>query len=164
MLCQDSPNIKYLINRSLTVRLPEGSFQITSLLYYFIVYVNSSKIALSCRFRLIRKAAAKVRTFSIIFQIFSKLFSNYFFRRRFPSSTRRARQENSPEKHPEVSHLQSLSLSISTASFPKAGAKVEGLYEPAKSYNKFFPGKSKVFSSKVDYQYVIKHIFREAGI
>ena len=49
-------------------------------------------------------------------------------------SAGRAKQGNSPENHSEVSHFQSLSLSISTASFPKAGAKVGALYETAKSY------------------------------
>ena len=34
----------------------------------------------SSRFRFTGKAAAKVRTFSINFQIFSKLFSKFFFR------------------------------------------------------------------------------------
>ncbi|HJA83581.1 MAG TPA: hypothetical protein H9785_06410, partial [Candidatus Bacteroides intestinavium] len=51
---------------------------------------------------------------------------------------------------PEVSQYQSVSLSISTASFPKAGAKVEPLREPAKYYNRFFGENMKVFSIRTD--------------
>ncbi|HJA83580.1 MAG TPA: hypothetical protein H9785_06405, partial [Candidatus Bacteroides intestinavium] len=51
---------------------------------------------------------------------------------------------------PEVSQYQSVSLSISTASFPKAGAKVEPLREPAKYYERFLGENMKVFSSMTD--------------
>ena len=126
-----------------------------SALVLLIVYVNSSKIASRLasvspgRFRFTGKAAAKVRTFSINFQIFSKLFSKFFFREK-PGPARPAKWGNLHRNTPEVSQYQSVSLSISTASFLKAGAKVEPLREPAKYYDRFFGGNMKVFSSRTD--------------
>ena len=61
-------------------------------MYYFIVYVNSSKIALLSAPRFSGKAAAKVRTFSVIFQIFSKVFS--IFLRKWSPARRRPLSEN----------------------------------------------------------------------
>ena len=46
------------------------------------------KDRLFCRFRFTGKAAAKVRTFSVNFQIFSKLFSKFFFSGEKPGPAR----------------------------------------------------------------------------
>ena len=102
-----------------------------------------------CRFRLTGKAAAKVRTFSINFQIFSKLFSKFFSGEK-PGPARPAKGGSLHRNTPEVSQYQSVSLSISTASFPKAGAKVEPLREPAKYYERFLRENMKVFSIRTD--------------
>ena len=76
-------------------------------------------------------------------------------------SAGRAKRKKSPEIRSEVAHFQSLSLSIIAASFPKAGAKVEGLWEPAKYLRRFFRSFFEVFPVWTDFQRITKATRRE---
>ena len=71
----------------------------------------------------------------------------------------RAKWKKSPEIHSEVAHFQSLSLSIIAASFPKAGAKVGRLWEPAKYFSRFFRSFLEVFLVLPDFQAVRMRVF-----
>ena len=91
----------YLYYRSLTVRLPEVPFQDTSLLYYFIVHVNPSKIAfLSFRFHW--ESGCKGKDFfdhlPNFFETFFRKFFGGGFRR--PLFMGRVPQEGQTRKFP----------------------------------------------------------------
>ena len=90
-------------------------------MYYFIVYVNSSKIALVSAPRFSGKAAAKVRTFLIIFQIFSKVFSTFL--RKWSPARRRPLSENGCKGKDFFCYLPNFTESffkLFSEGFPKA--------------------------------------------
>ena len=90
-------------------------------MYYFIVYVNSSKIALVPAPRFSGKAAAKVRTFLIIFQIFSKVFS--IFLRKWSPARRRPLSENGCKGKDFFCYLPNFTESFFKLFFRRASRK-----------------------------------------
>ena len=125
LICQDVP-IFFL----LTVRLPGIPYKKRiPLLYYLSCLCNYIKDRLFLTPRFNRKAAAKIRTFSNIFQIFPKLF----FRTPPPKLKRQATKKQpgtTGPKHPNHSNI--------AAPLPKAGAKVEPLNNTTKYLMDFF--------------------------
>ena len=89
----------------------------------------------------VSKAAAKVRSFSHIFQIFGEVFF-------FKTFTRQ----------PEIGTSK---LVKQPASLPKAGAKVQDLHEMTKRIHDFFLENIKVFNNITEKQRVTKRSSKE---
>ncbi len=93
-------------------------------LYYLLIYVIFSKNLVAIVFLI---AVAKVRTFILIFQIFSEVFLFFLqlseFRLDLPTSPISDR----------ITFLN-LSIMLTTASLSIAGAKVERIFETAKYF------------------------------
>ena len=109
-------------------------------LVLLVLFINISKILFSCAS--VWKAGAKIKTFSLYFQIFRKFFQNFFFRSDLTHGLSCEREKSDSGK-PKSLSVQFLNLCGSLLS--ESGGKITPFFSTSKIFNDFF---SYIFHAK----------------